>query len=272
MNEQIYTDLVALSPIRQLASNAEIATDALELLDNESDNMAGWTAEVTDYNATSKVKIEKKLIPVHELFAQPMVTQKLLDDPRIDIEKWLAEKLAEVFLAKENEAFINGDGVGKPLGILTAAKSADKNKLETIKLSTKDHFTADDLIKLFYSLKEKYAATAKFLLSRSALQMVRSLKDTNNRYLWQPRLEEKASDLLLGAEVVLSTDMPNLGAGSMPIVYGNFKRGYYVVDRHAVRILRDPYTEKPFVKFYRTKKLRGGVVDFDALKILQLAN
>jgi len=102
--------------------------------------------------------------------------------------------------------------------------------------------------------------------------MVRSLKDTNNRYLWQPSLEEKASDLLLGAEVVLSTDMPNLGAGSMPIVYGNFKRGYYVVDRHAVRILRDPYTEKPFVKFYRTKKLRGGVVDFDALKILQLAN
>ncbi len=272
MSEQIAADLAAASPLRQLASVTEIATDALELLGNNVENMAGWTAEVQDYNATSNVKIDKKLIPVHELFAQPKVTQKLLDDPRIDIEKWLAQKLTEVFLAKENEAFINGNGTGKPYGILAYKQGIASGEIEAIASGAKGTFTAESIIKLFYSLKEQYAVGAKFLMSRSALQMVRTLKDNTNRYLWQPRLQESAPDLLLGAEVVLSTDMPVVASDAMPIIYGNFKRGYHIVDRHAVRILRDPYTDKPFVKFYSTKKVGGGVVDFAALKLLKLSN
>lgn len=272
MAEQIADDLASLSPMRQLASVTEIATDALELLDSNVDNMAGWTAEVQDYNNTSSVKIDKKLIPVHELFAQPKVTQKLLDDPRIDIEKWLAQKLTEVFLAKENHAFINGDGAGKPQGILAHKQGSAVNEIEAIPCGNKGSFTADNIIKLFYSLPEQYAVGAKFLMSRSAVQMARTLKDNNNNYLWQPRLQESAPDLLLGAEVVLSTDMPAVTANNTPIIYANFKRGYHIADRHAVRILRDPYTDKPFVKFYSTKKVGGGVVNPVAIKVLKLSN
>lgn len=272
MAEQIAADLQSFSPLRQLASVTEIATDALELLDNNIENIAGWTAEVQDYNTTSAVKIDKKLIPVHELFAQPKVTQKLLDDPRIDIEKWLAQKLTEVFLAKENDAFINGNGIGKPQGILAHKQGAAANEIEAIICGSKGTFSADNIIKLFYSLPEQYAVGAKFLMSRSALQMVRTLKDSNNRYLWQPRLQESAPDLLLGTEVVLSTDMPAVANDSTPIIYANFKRGYHIVDRHAIRILRDPYTDKPFVKFYSTKKVGGGVVNPAAIKVLKLSN
>lgn len=272
MSDEIVKSVVATSPMRQICKVTEISGDALEVIEDTEEAFAGWTLETEARSETATPQIGKRVIPVHELYAQPKATQKLVDDASIDVEQWLSEKIVDVFSRKENAAFITGDGEGKPRGILSYEAGKDWGKLEQILSGENANITADGIINLYYSLKEIYAVKSKFLMSRAAVQAVRMLKDTTNgKYLWQPGLSSGTSDTLLGAEVLQSADMPNVTNGALAIAFGDFSSAYQIVDRQGIRVLRDPFTEKPFVKFYTTKRVGGDVVNFEALKLMKLS-
>ena len=258
--------------MRQVASVEEVSSDALEIIEDKDAADAGWTTETGTRSDTTTPQISKKTIPVHELYAQPKATQKLMDDSSIDIESWLAGKLSDIFSRKENTAFISGDGVGKPRGILTYAAGTNWGEIEQINSGVSGSITADAIVLLTYALKEDYANRASFLMNRAAVQDVRLLKEaTTNQYLWQPGLAAGAPDTLLGAPVIQAADMPTPAADSLSIAFGDFGSGYQIVDRTGVRILRDPFTDKPFVKFYTTKRVGGDVTNFEAIKLMKLA-
>ena len=268
MSKQISDFMFEHSPMRQLSSVTEIATDALELIENQEDSYAGWSQDALgELDKQKEVQLSKKVIPVYEIYAQPKVTQKLIDDPRIDIEEWLSKKLIDIFVRLENKAFINGDGNGKPRGILTY----DEEKIAQIESGQESEITSESIIKLLFSIDEVYASGAKFLMSRDALQKIRMLKDNNGRYLWQPGLTVNTPNTLLGSEVNISADMPEISQGKLPVAFADFSHAYQIVDRQNVKILRDPYTNKPYVKFYTTKRVGGDVVNFSAIKLLKIS-
>ena len=271
MAETIVHKVFETSPMRHLASVEVISSDALEILEDTDEAAAGWTTETGAVSETATPDLGKKTIPVHELYAQPKATQKLVDDASIDIELWLSKKLTEVFSRKENTAFINGDGVGKPRGILTYADGTNWGEIEQIDSGSSGNVTSDKLVEMYYALKEEYAAHSTFLMNRSTAQQVRLLKEsTTDQYLWQPGLQAGSPDTLLGVPVVQAADMEAPAADSLSIALADFKRAYQIVDRTGIRVLRDPYTEKPFVKFYTTKRTGGDVVNFEAIKLMKL--
>lgn len=271
MSESIFQFSDSESPMRKLATVTSVSGDALELIEDPTEELCGWTEEMQEVleRPTSSSLSSKKIINVHELYAQPKATQKMLDDPRVDVEKWLADRLAYAFNSYESKAFISGDGISKPRGILTYTDG--DNRIERIFTNESGKINADSLIHLFFSLKSKYTSNAKFLLSREALQQIRLLKNSNGQYLWQAGLSETNPANILGAEFLVSSDMPDVGSGKSPIAFGDFKQGYQIVDRQGIRILRDPYTLKPFVKFYSTKRLGGDVIDSNAIKFLHIS-
>lgn len=272
MQSRIMQHIFDVSPMRQIASVETISSDALELIDDHNKAAAGWTSETTTVEDSAPI-IAKRSIPTHELYAQPKATQKLVDDAAIDIEAWLSNKIADIFSRKENTAFVQGTGVGMPRGILTFAAGTNWGQIQQIKSGNAREISADAIITLFYSLKDVYAKRASFIMNRVTAQSVRQLKQTStNQYLWQPGLSAGAPDTLMGCPVYLVEDMPTISPHSLPIAVGDFQAGYQIVDKKLVRILRDPFTEKPFVKFYSTKRVGGDVVDFDAIKLLKMSD
>ena len=271
MHQLIDESAEADCEMRLLARVDNISTDALELIEDSTPEVAGWSDEISAVldNPKHSNLGAKKIIPVHDLYAQPKATQKMLDDPRLDVEGWLSERLANVFNAEENNAFIHGNGIGRPRGILTYPENG-KESIQRLGTSEAGKITAESLINLLYSIKPKYAKKAKFLMSLQALHQIRLLKGDDGRYLWQPSLSEGSPATVLGIEVVVSADMPAAETKQIPIALGDFKAGYQIVDRQGIKILRDPYTMKPFVKFYSTKRVGGDVVNFEAIKLLQL--
>ncbi len=260
------------SPMRSICAVETISTDALEIIQDYDSAASGWTTETGAVSESTSPQVNKKSIPVFELYAQPKATQKLIDDSAVDIEAWLSEKISESFLTKENTAFISGNGTTQPKGILSYAAGTAWGQVEQINSGTSAVVTADGIVRVFYGLKEEYAQRATFLMNRTIVQAVRLLKDaTSGQYLWQPSLSAGAPDTLLGVPVKQATDMPIAGAASLSVAVGDFSRAYQIVDRIGIRVLRDPYTEKPFVKFYTTKRVGGDVVNFEAIKLLKLA-
>lgn len=272
MSSKIVQAIFETSPLRQLASVETISTDSLDLIDDHDQAAAGWTAETAAITETSSPTLAKRNIPTHELYAQPKATQKLVDDAAIDIEAWLSGKIADIFSRKENTAFISGNGVGQPRGILTYAAGTSWNQIQQVNSGSSGAVTADGLINLFYSLKDAYSKRASFLMNRTVVQAVRLLKEaTTNQYLWQPGLAAGAPDTLLGVPVYMATDMPVAAANSLSVAVGDFQSAYQIVDRKGITILRDPFTEKPFVKFYATKRVGGDVINSEAIKLMKLA-
>lgn len=268
MSEHISQEMQSISVMRKLANVTNISSDAMELIIDQDSAVAGWTLETEERRETSSPSVGKKIIPVHELYAQPKATQKLLDDSAIDVEKWLAEKLVNTFANLENDAFINGDGNGKPRGIL----SYGKKEIEQIDSTSNGTITAESLILLFYALEGKYSPNAKFLMNRESIQLIRTLKDPSNQhYIWQPSLKEGTPNTLLGLEVIECANMPKVESGNIAIALADFKSAYQIVDRQGIKTLRDPFTEKPFVKFYSTKRVGGDVVNTNAIKLLKLS-
>lgn len=272
MSQTIVKSVFETSPMRQIASVETISTDALELIDDHDQAAAGWTSETGSISETTTPMIAKRNIPTHELYAQPKATQKLVDDSAIDIEAWLSGKISDIFAMKENTAFISGNGAGQPRGILTYTAGTSWNQIEQVNSGTNGAVTADGLINLFYKLKDGYTKNATFLMNRTVVNAVRLLKEaTTNQYLWQPGLAAGAPDTLMGVPVMMAADMPVAATNSLSVAVGDFKAGYQIVDRIGVRILRDPFTEKPFVKFYATKRVGGDVINSEAIKLLKLS-
>jgi len=253
--------------MRKICSVQTIASSSLEVIDDTSFTTAwiGETGTVADTDASTLSKIT---IKAHELVAQPKVTQKLLDDASINIEDWLAYQLAEQFAAKEEEAFLKGTGDtdNQPTGITSYTSGID---LIESNATTDGGISTQDIINLYYSLGEQYVGRASFVMPRAAVSAIRMLKDeTSGAYLWQPALLGGKEDTLMGCPVYQSAYMPALGANSLSVIFGDFKF-YQIVDRLGITILRDPYTAKPYVRFYTTKRVGGDVVRKEAFKMLQ---
>jgi HK97 family phage major capsid protein len=271
LSDRVITIIRESSPMRALATVETISTDSLDIIEDRDEAATGWTTETTAVTETNSPNIGKRSIPVFEIFAQPKATQKLVDDSAVDIESWISNKVADVFSRRESTAFVTGNGVSQPRGFLTYAAGTSWGQVEQVNSGTSAVVTADSLIRLYYSLKEAYAKQANFLINRSVVQSIRLLKDTTNQYIWQPGLAAGAPDTLMGVPVKLASDMPVAAANSLSVAVGDFKSAYVIVDRIAIRILRDPFTEKPFVKFYTTKRVGGDVTNFEAIKLLKLS-
>lgn len=272
ISNEIVKKVFESSPIRELSSVTTISTDALEIYEDLDEADAGWVGETQDRPETDTPKIKMIKIPVHELYAKPKATQKLLDDAAWNVETWLQEKVSDKFARVETTAFIKGDGVLKPLGILSYPETAQDfefGKLKTITTSVTASFNADDILDLLIDFKEAYLPNVVLLVHRSALKIMRKLKATDGTYLWQPGVNGLTDSTFAGHPVRLAADLEPLAANSKSIIAGDFQQGYQIVDRFGVRVLRDPYTNKPNIVFYSTKRVGGGVKNFEAIKILK---
>lgn len=253
--------------MRKICSVQTISSSALEVIDDTS-FATSWISETGTVSDSNSSVLSKITIKAHELVAQPKVSQKLLDDASINIEEWLAYRLAEQFAQKEEEAFLKGTGDtnNQPTGITNYTSGID---ITASTSKTNGGIEAKDIISLYYSLKEQYVGRASFVMPRSAVSAIRMLKDsTSGAYLWQPALLGGKEDTLMGCPVYQSSNMPALAASSLSIIFGDF-RFYQIVDRTDIRVLRDPYTSKPYVRFYTTKRVGGDVIRKEAFKMLK---
>jgi HK97 family phage major capsid protein len=276
------------SDMRAIANVMSIGTDRYTIpLDLEEAASGGWVGEKQARSDSNTPGLGDQTIDLFEQYAQPKATQRLLDDAEVNVEAWLAGKIADILSRTENTAFVTGNGVNKPTGFLgyaadaVAASSSEHawGKLEYIATGVDGAFAApnaststlpaDKLIDLIQSMKTVYRANGRFAMNRASTGTVRKLKDVDGNYLWQPSIVAGQPDQLLGYPVAELEDMPDIASGTFSIAFGDFRAGYQILDRQGIRVLRDPYTDKPYVKFYTTKRVGGDVVDFDAIKLLK---
>jgi HK97 family phage major capsid protein len=263
--KHIITRMAELSPIRLLASVDTISSNSLELLIQDGKFDSGWVEERGVREGFDTPKLLSKKIMVHEIYAQPKATQKLLDDSFVNIEEWISSQLVQAFARAENDAFINGDGINKPKGILSYG-----DEVEKIESEEDDGVTFIDLVNLINALDEDYQKNASFLMNKRTLATIQKLQDRDGRFIWQPSMSDKSPSTLLGIPVICCSDMPAIEAGKSVVAIADFKQAYKIVDRHGISIMKDPYTEKPFTKFYATKRVGGDVIDSSAIKLLAI--
>jgi HK97 family phage major capsid protein len=270
MSSEIVTKVFESSPMRAIASVQVISSDALEMMEDLELIQSGWVGETQPRGNTDTAKLKMIKIPTHELFAQPLATQKLLDDAAVNVESWLAGKASQKFALDEATAFVSGNGVGKPKGFLAYDAGSGFNQVEQQESAGSGVIVGDDLIDVQALLKEPYQKGAVWMAQRQTIKVFRKLKDSQGRYLWEPGLNGAQQPTLLGAPVYQANDMAAYANGALAVAYGDFKAGYQIVDRIGIRVIRDVYTNKPFVLFYTTKRVGGAVKNFEAIKILKV--
>ncbi|MDQ1081438.1 phage major capsid protein [Pseudoroseomonas cervicalis] len=269
------------NPMRQLANQITVSSPDYKRLVNLHGAGTGWVGETDARPATNTPQLAEIGAFMGEIYANPQVTQTLLDDSVVDLEAWLAGELAQEFGLAEGQAFISGDGVKKPKGFLAYPTAATKDG--TRPLGTFQHIVtgaaaafpasnpSDLLVSLIYMLKSGYRTNARWYLNSAVLATVRTWKDGQGNYLWQPNAAAGQPGTLLGFPIADMEQMPDVAAGSYPIAFGDMRRAYTIVDRIGTRTLRDPYTNKPYVGFYTTKRVGGMAVDTQALKFIKVA-
>ncbi len=274
--DTIQNTLSSTSSIRSIASVVNVDATSYDVLVDHSEMGAGWATEATAVAETDTPKIERISIPLHELSALPKASQRLLDDSAFDIEGWLAGRIADKFARSEAMAFISGDGVDKPTGMLTYPNVDNIlwtwGNLGYVPTETAGGITrADPIIDLVYSLGAEYRANATFVMNSKTAGHVRKLKDNDGRFVWVDGIAMGEPARLMGYRVLVAEDMPDIADGSMSIAFGDFNAGYTVAERPDLRVLRDPFSAKPHVLFYATKRVGGAVSDFAAIKLLKFA-
>lgn len=264
--------------MRQECTVVSVGSPNFKRLVNQGGTNSGWVGE-TDPRPETKTP---KLTPIDptwgEIYGNPAATQTMLDDAFFNVEQFIASELTQEFAEQEEAAFTNGDGSNKPKGLLAYGSDdqADKDrawgKLQHLLLKKPTELTADEIMQLIYSTRKPYRSGAKFMMNNNTLFKVRTLKDSQNNYLWQPGLQLDQPSVLLGYGIAENEQFSDLGAGATPVAFGNFKRCYTILDRMGVRMLRDPYTHKPFIHFYTTKRVGSMLVDSNAVKLLKAAD
>ncbi len=276
---EILRRLAHVSPIRSLATVRTISSGTYKKAFSTTGPASGWVAEAAARPQTGSPTLAELSFPAMELYAMPAATQTLLDDAIVNIDQWIAEEVESAFAEQEGAAFVNGDGTDKPKGFLAYPTVAEASwswgNIGVLNTGVAGAFAAsnpsDVLVDLVYALKAGYRQNASFVMNRKTQGTVRKFKDANGNYLWQPPASAGAPATLLGFPLVEAEDMPNIANNAISVAFGDFRRGYLVVDRAGVRILRDPYSAKPYVLFYTTKRVGGGVQDFAAIKGLKFA-
>lgn len=269
-----------MSVMRSICNVVPVGSEEYKKLVNIGGAASGWVGETDARPETATPKLAQIAPNFGEIYANPAITQKALDDVFFNAEQWLADEVSWEFDQKENGAFIVGDGVKKPKGFLAYANAATTDKAGTRPFGTLQFVTSgaaaaltnpDRLIDLVHSLRRGYRKNAVWLGNGLTLAALRKLKDQEGNYLWRPGLEAGESGVLLGYRYEEEESMPDIAADSLPLAFGDFKRGYTIADVKGVRVLRDPFTNKPYVHFYTTKRVGGGVMDSLAIKLLKIA-
>jgi HK97 family phage major capsid protein len=269
ISNRIITKVYETSPIDELATHETVSSDALEIPVDTDEAGAGWVGETEARPETSTPQVGVQRIPVFEIYAKPKATQQLIEDAGIDIEAWLGRKVAEKFARMRALAFISGSGIKQPRGILTYAPGSAgvRGTIAQVASGDANLLTPDGLIRLSFAIKDKYLANANWLMKRGSVASVMLFKDTQNQYIWRPGLTAGQPQMLLGYSIRRADDLPAVAAGALPVAFGDFGAGYTVVDRLGIRVLRDPYSSKPFVEFYTRARVGGDVVDFEAFAL-----
>jgi len=269
--------LKLISPMRQHSTVESVGTAGFVKLFNDRSVGSGWVGETASRPATSTPQLSPLTFGNGELYAFPFVTQQLLDDAQVDIEAWLNGEVATEFDRQEAIAFLSGDGTNKPRGLLTyvtggsAAAIHPWGDIKTVKSGAAADLTADAIVKLVYALPTAYQGNAKFFGNLNTHGALRLLKDGQGNYLWQPSYQAGEPATLMGRPLVELPDMADVAAGSVSLLYGDMAETYLIMDRIGVRVIRDALTNKPFIGFYTTKRVGGGVKNPDAMKALKTA-
>ncbi len=279
IEREVLRRLAEISPIRSIATVRVVSGGQYKRAVTVNGPASGWVAETAQRPQTDSPTLSELSFPAMELYAMPAATQTLLDDAVLDIDAWLADEVETAFAEQEGVAFVTGNGVARPKGFLAydtvANASWTSGKLGFVATGAAGAFPAsnptDILFDLIYSLRAGYRQGANFVMNRRVQSTIRKFKDADGNYLWQPPLAADRAATLIGFPVVEAEAMPDLASGSHSIAFGDFRRGYLVVDRAGLRTLRDPYSAKPYVLFYTTKRVGGGVQDFNAIKLLRFA-
>lgn len=274
--ETINSVLSSTASIRSIASVVNVESTSFDVLVDYSDVGTAWATEAGTLSETATPSIDRITIPLHELSALPRASQRLLDDSAFDIEGWLAKRIAGQFSRAEAAAFITGDGIDKPTGFLTHPTVADSawswGNLGYVPTGSVNGFgDADAIVDLVYALGAQYRANASFVMNSKTAGLVRKLKDNDGRFLWSDGLSAGEPARLLGYPVLIAEDMPDAASDATPVAFGDFSAGYTVAERPDLRVLRDPFSAKPHVLFYATKRVGGDVSDFAAIKLLKFA-
>lgn len=283
---RIITRIHETSPMRQIANVITIGTDRYEIpKDLEEGSTGGWVGEVQSRSDTGTPEVGMQEIPVHEHYAMPAITQKMLDDSVFPIEPWLSGKISTALVKAENTAFVSGNGIMKPRGftsytsVATTSEDGDRawGKHQYLKTGVSGGFKVlsgqsgpgDIFIEVADRLKVEYQTGAVWVMNKLTKAECRKLKDSNGNYYILPNLAGPAADTLYGYPIVIFADMPSISANSFSIAFGNFDVGYQIVDRFGIRVLRDPFTTKGRIKYYTTKRTGGDCTNFDAIKFIK---
>jgi HK97 family phage major capsid protein len=266
-----------VSPMRQVCGQMTVSTSDYKKLVSLGGAGSGWVGEVAARPATGTPSLAQIAAVMGEIYANPQASQASLDDLFFNAEAWLNGEVATEFAEREGAAFLSGDGTNKPKGLLAYAMALTDDKtrafgtLQNVKSGTAGDFDADDLLKLVYTLKAGYRANASWMMPTLTLFKARTFKATDGSYIWQPGLQAGQPSSLLGYGIAENEDMPAVAADANAVVFADFKRAYTIVDRMGTRVLRDPYTNKPNVGFYTTKRVGGMLTDSRAAKVLTLS-
>jgi HK97 family phage major capsid protein len=281
IDQQIDHLLKAISPIREIANVVRTGSAGYRKLVTSGGVASGWASETGARAETATPTFNEIAPPSGELYANPAASQAMLDDVQFDVEGWLAGEIAEEFAKAEGAAFITGSGINRPKGFLTYTTTSEADAvrafgtLQYVAAGAAGGFAAaspqDRLIDLVQSLKASYRQGAAFVMNSATLARIRKFKTVDGAFLWQPSLVASQPATLLGYPVVEAEDMPDVAADSLSIAFGNFQQGYVIAERGETSILRDPYSNKPFVNFYAVKRIGGAVANSEAIKLMKFA-
>lgn len=280
-DRKIHVAQRTISPMRRISQVVTTGRSAWSSLWSDDLWGTGWVGETASRPATATGTLSPLVIPAGEIFANPAATQRLLDDAAVDIDQWLSQGFSNEFTRQEGIAFVAGNGVNKPMGFLqyTVGGAAETGPLAhpggTLSMTVSGNATGipntDVLVDLKYGLAAPYRQNATWLMNSQTAASIAKMKDGDDNYIWRESLLASEPSTLLGRPVEIDENMPNIGAGLYPIAFGDFNAGYLINDRIGIRILRDPYTNKPYVMFYGTKRVGGGVIDPRAIRLLKIA-
>lgn len=279
MSDTIRSMLASTASLRALANVVQVDSTSYDVIVDNSDVGSGWQSELSALAETASPNINRISIKLNDLSAMPKASQRLLDDAAFDVESWLSEKIAKRFIRAEAAAFINGTGSDQPKGILLPNKVANASwtwgNLGYVPTGAAADFATtnplDCLVTLVYALAADYRANATFVMNSKTAGAVRKFKDTVGRFLWTDSVTAGQPATLMGYRVLVAEDMPDVAANAYPIAFGDFGSGYTIAERPDLRILRDPFSAKPNVLFYASKRVGGDVTDFAAIKLLKVA-
>ncbi len=261
----------AISDVRQVSASVYKKPFAI------TGAASGWIGETAARPETASATLAELQFPTMELYAMPAATQSLLDDSVVNLDQWVAQEVRTVFAEQESQAFVTGNGVNRPKGFTDYAKVADASwtwgNIGYIATGVAGAFAAsnptDKLIDLAYALKAGFRQNAHWVMNRKTQGVIRKFKDGQGNYIWQPAITADGKASLMNFPITESEHMADIATDSFALALGDFRQGYLVVDRVGVRILRDPYSSKPYVLFYTTKRVGGGVQNFEAIKLMK---